>query len=200
MSWTNLLVFALGEQVGAQIYANSSTYQTFSQTTWPKRPTLWVSTSTFRPTLVFYTWYLYVLTQDRDSIVCSRDLSTYGQSGVGKMYTLSGWFWLGAHMMNRKLFFTCRLPRVVNTHARCSCVFCSIPTMKRLVRLGCKQHPKQPLGCKYYQPKQPKESLIWFACFAPMTPIVYLAMLTISATRRVGGFEYQLDEDEEEED
>jgi hypothetical protein len=72
--------------------------------------------------------------------------------------------------------------------------------MKRLVRLGCKQHPKQPLGCKYYQPKQPKESLIWFACFAPMTPIVYLAMLTISATRRVGGFEYQLDEDEEEED
>ena len=62
MSWTNLLVFAFAEQVAAQIHASSATYQTFSQTTWPKRPTLWVSTSTFRPTLVF----LYMV------FICSR--------------------------------------------------------------------------------------------------------------------------------
>lgn len=59
------------------------------------------------------------------------------------------------------------------------CVLCSMSTMMRFLRLGCKQHPKQ-------QPKQPKDSLFWFVCAAP---IVCLMVLKPSTARRSGRFE-----------
>ena len=57
-------------------------------------------------------------------------------------------------------------------------------TMMRFLRLGCKQHPKQPIGCKHYQPKQPKESLFWF-----VATIVGLVVVKTINARPTGRFE-----------